>query len=104
MTIKKDVVFTAQDEKGCQYYTADVILPEPESEHDVPVVIPETMKPLNFAALPLRAQAGFALLAELSEKAHDAGVENPEHEITKEMIDAKMKQLEESDKLRKLIG
>jgi hypothetical protein len=35
-----------------------------------------------------------ALLAELSQKAHEAGVENPEHEITREMINAKMKQLE----------
>jgi hypothetical protein len=94
MAIKKDVVFTAQDENGCQYYTADVVLPEPGSEHDVPVVIPETIKPLNLEALPLRAQAGFALLAELSEKAHETGVDNPEHEITREMIDAKMKQLE----------
>jgi hypothetical protein len=94
MAIKKDVVFTVHDENGCQYYTADVVLPEPGSEHDVPVVIPETMKPLNLEALPLLAQAGFALLAELSERAHETGVDNPKHEITREMIDAKMKQLE----------
>jgi hypothetical protein len=98
MAIKKDVVFAAQDENEGQYYTADVILPELGSEHDVPVVIPETMKPLNIEALPLRVQAGFALLAELSKKAHEAGVENPQHTITEEMIVAKVEQLMEGRK------
>jgi hypothetical protein len=91
-------VFTAQDESRCQYFTADVILPEPGSDQDVPVVIPETMKPLNLEALPLRTRAGLAILVELDEKAHEAEIENPGEIITEEMIVAKVKQLEESCK------
>jgi hypothetical protein len=58
-----------------------------------PVVFADTLKPLDVASLPLEHQAMLEVLADESDKAHDAGVENPILTITAEKVKAKLKTL-----------
>jgi hypothetical protein len=54
-TIIKDTLVRLDGEDGPEWYTADVIMPEPGSEHDTPVVVPGTLKRLDVESLPLTA-------------------------------------------------
>jgi hypothetical protein len=58
-----------------------------------PVVFADTMEPLDVASLPLKHQAMLEVIADESDKAHDAGVENPILTITAKKVNAKLKEL-----------
>jgi hypothetical protein len=65
-----------------------------------PVVFADTLKPLDVASLPLKHQAMLGVLADESDKAHDAGVENPILTITAEKVKAKLKELRRKNRKR----
>jgi len=60
------------------WFTGDVVVPGPGSENHTPVVVPGSMKPVDVESLPLKDRAVLEVLTEKSEKAHAAGIENPE--------------------------
>jgi hypothetical protein len=94
--VAKGILLSVENAEGeMEFVTADVIMPEPGSEDERLIVIPGTMKPVVLEALPPRARAGFALLAEQSEKAREAGIEEPVHSITDEMVGARMEQFKQ---------
>jgi len=66
-----------------------------------PVLIPGSMKPIDVKTLPLKQQAILSLLAEEFEKAENAGVEDPEVTITRDMLKARLKTLKEEKRTKK---
>jgi hypothetical protein len=85
MTLVKKTLLNFDREHGTEWCTADVVIPDPESEECF--VVPGTLKPVDMESLPPKAQAKLAVLAEQAEKAKDARTENP----TLAMVQAKNK-------------
>jgi hypothetical protein len=83
------------------WFKADVTAPGPESKDGRPVVVPGTMKPLNIESLSLEEQAIAQVLADLVAKAENAGIKDPEIDLTPDMVRAKMKQLKKERRNRK---
>jgi hypothetical protein len=58
-----------------------------------PVLLEDTIKPLDIESLPIKQRAILEVLAEEADKALDAGIEEPEITITADQVKAKVKQL-----------
>ena len=63
MKIEKDMILHIFG----QWHMADVIMPGPGSEHDVPSVVPETLRPVDLESLPITAQHRRLLKAKFAE-------------------------------------
>jgi hypothetical protein len=77
--------------------------PEPGSEHQRPVLDPDTIKPLDMESLPLEQQAIALVLADEVEKAEKAGIEEPTIDLTRAKVKAKLKELKKQKRKQKEI-
>jgi hypothetical protein len=77
--------------------------PEPGSENERPVVDLDTVEPLDIESLPLKQQAIALVLAEETEKAEKAGIEEPIIDLTRAKVKAKLKELKKQKPKQKQI-
>jgi hypothetical protein len=83
--------------------SANVSTPAPGSENERPVLVPDTMKPLDIESLPLEQQAIAQVLADEAEKAEKAGIEEPTIDLTRAKVKAKLKELKKQKRQQKQI-
>jgi hypothetical protein len=98
MAILKERLIQVDGKHGPVYFIGDVIEPEPGSEHDVLTVVPGTLKLVDVQALPRKARAKPAVLAEQTEKANDARIGDPTLTMTPDTAQAKLEELKENSK------
>jgi hypothetical protein len=90
-----------QNSNSDGFFTANVTTPAPESKDGTPVVVADTMKPMDIESMSLEEQAILQALADEVEKAEKSGIENPTISLTRAKVKAKLKKLKENIRKQK---
>ena len=88
------------DDSKPGFFTADLEVPEPGTKGK-PVIVPGSMKPIDIERLPLKHQAIVKVLGDEVEKAETAGIKEPTITITRDMVNAKLRELKEQKRREK---
>jgi hypothetical protein len=83
-----------RDDSKPGFFTADLEVPGPGTDGK-PVIVPGSMKPIHIERLPLMQQAIAKVLGDEVEKAQKAGITEPTITVTRDMLNAKVKELKE---------
>jgi hypothetical protein len=83
--------------------SANIGTPVSGSEIERPVLVPDSIKPMDMEGLPLKQQAIAQVLADEVDKAEKAGIEEPTIDLTPAKVKTKLKELKRQKRRQRRI-